>query len=1743
MSDVDNRIVNLTLNNGQLLNGIRATLAALGKLNNVINGQAGQGMTQLGGAVDDTTKKFSLMEVAGVTAIATIVNKAITAGGQFAKSFTIAPIMDGFHEYEQEIKSIQTIMVNSGEGIGKVQAALRDMNAFSDKTIYSFQEMAKNLGTFTAAGVGLETAKDSIKGIADLAAASGSSSEQASGAMYQLSQAISSGRVSLEDWNSVVNSGMGGTLFQEALIRTGENMGTIDDKTIKVANGIKKITVNGKSFRDSISSLSGKSWLTSDVLVKTLAQFSMEVDTAADRSMALRDLMKEGYSKKAAEDIIAMAVSSQKAATEVKTFTQLVDTVKESIGSGWASVWQSFIGDFTESKALFTGVNDVIGELIAGSLGQLASVVSEWDEMGGRKVLIEGLANAWGALVAIAAPIKEAFREIFPPATGQTLLNITTAFRDFTENLTIGAKTAENVKRTFAGVFAVFSIAKQIISGILGVIGDLIGQLTGGAGGFLEFTGSIGDFLVSVDNALKKGEGLTNFFSGLGKVLSVPIALITGLGDLIGSSAENFDGLALAGQRIESVWGGVAAIFQGVVNFLAPAVQAIGEGIQNMFRAIGDGLAGDGVNTLLDSFNTLFIGGIAAGIGLLLKNGLSLDLGGGVFGNISDSFEALTGTLTALQTQIKANALVKIATAVGILAASMFVLSTIDSEGLTRALTAISVGFAQLLGAMQVITMIGTPKMFAQMILFAQAMQMLAVAILILSTSVMLLSNLSWEELAKGLLGVAALLAMVAGLSKVLAVQAKGMIRSSIGIILIATAIRILASAVKAMSSMSWGEMIQGLAGVALSLGAIVLAMKLMPKTLLADAVLIGVVGLSIKALADGVAAFAGLSWGEMAQGLVGLAGSLAAIAIAMQLMPPTMLLQAVGLYIVAQALGAISAAVINMSGLTWEEIGKGMVTLAGALLILAGGLYLMSGTLAGAAALTIAAIALSLFIPVLQQMAELSWETIGAGLAKLAVVLIAMSVAGLALTPLVPVFLLLGAALALLGVGVALAGAGILALSLGLTALVAIGAAGFGVLVGAIDQFLAVVPRIAVAMAEAAVAFLEKIADMTPRVVVAMVKMVGAMLEGVNRLAPKFGNTMNIMIGVGINVLARNVPKFIQLGFGIINAFLNAARSRVPGIVNTAGDLIATFVRALGGQAGKIAQAGFDTIIKFINAVTDAVNANASRLGAAGGELAAAIVNGMVNGLGSAATSAIASASANIANSIPATVKKLLGIASPSKVMRKLGEWTGKGFVNGLTSNFSAVRTASIRMALTATEAMSRTVAQLRLQADAQQARADAYEAHAKRVEREADRKAKALRKKGNKKGADAVEKRADKQTALLEKLAKKAEARANSANKRAESAEKREKFADDFKNADNEGRADLLQKRAQESAQWAADQRERAIRLAYEADLLRKTDKKEAKRLDKAAKEARQASQRAANNARNDMNRARAYAAKAVGADITDTRNYIKEQQLELTGGAKVSAKTAAAAKKRGEELLKTAQNQLAQADKLRKTDADRAQALADLAQTNAENAYKYLQQAKTEAETVKATQDSIKDVRAYIKGQQDQIARDAKFEASSSDEKAKILEAESKAAEAEAKRLLDLAHQQLDTADKLAATDAEGAAALAAQAQTNAEASFQAQKNAEDWAKEAKDWVEKAQTETGAGLSLISPADIYAAQAAFDSYVNSLSAAEAAASGSKKIEFTQVNNSPEALSNTEIYRQTKNLVSLAEDKLAGV
>ena len=364
--EVDERVVEMRFDNAQFEKNVQTSMSTLDKLKAKLNfNGVSKGLEDVGNAtkklefsgvtsgIETVQAKLSAMEVIGVTALANITNSAVNAGKRIASAITIDPVRDGFNEYETQMNAVQTILANTqkeGTNVKQVNAALDQLNTYADKTIYNFTEMTRNIGTFTAAGVKLDASVSAIQGIANLAAVSGSTSQQASTAMYQLSQALASGTVKLMDWNSVVNAGMGGQVFQDALIRTSEKLGTGAQAYIDAAG----------SFRESLS----KGWLTTDVLTETLDMFSTAADTEEEYAAAIQKFVDEGYSEEQAVDMANMAKTAGEAATKVKTFTQLIDTLKEALGSGWTTTWRLIIGDFEEAKELWTNVSDVLSKLI-----------------------------------------------------------------------------------------------------------------------------------------------------------------------------------------------------------------------------------------------------------------------------------------------------------------------------------------------------------------------------------------------------------------------------------------------------------------------------------------------------------------------------------------------------------------------------------------------------------------------------------------------------------------------------------------------------------------------------------------------------------------------------------------------------------------------------------------------------------------------------------------------------------------------------------------------------------------------------------------------------------------------------------------------------------------------------------------------------------------------------------------------------------------------------------------------------------------------------------------------------------------------------------------------------------------------------------------------------------------------------------------------------------------------------------
>ena len=526
----------------------------------------------VGAAAKISSTNFSMLAGAASVAMGNIASKALMAGGSVLSSFTFGPIMDGFREYENQLNAVQTIQANTfskGETTATINAALDELNAYADRTIYSFTEMTRNIGMFTSAGVGLKDSVAAIKGLSNVAAMSGSSSEQAATAMYQLSQALSTGSVKLQDWNSIVNAGMGGEQFQEALKRTARTYGVEVDKMIDKAG----------SFRNSLKD----GWLTSEIMIETLTQYTGD--------LSREQLLSAGYTEQQADEIMKLAETANDAATKVKTFSQLIDTTAEALGSGWASIFRTIFGDFERARTMWTAVSDVVNAGIGTFFDAIQGILDRWDELGGWEEWWYGLGELW---LAIAKPLKaigEGFFSAFQGDAGKALYDFSYYFRhSISQWLMMSDDFANNLGKIFKMAGELISPVLEVLIGFasaivqIGVAAFKIGVIL--AGIFVKpmilIAAKVGDIVSVFSDWFGQMLGGTNILGGLAKVLDWIVNKFQKLADWM---------YAIADVTITPIFDGLKVVIEAVLKPLGEFIETIKKATYNVFKPFGDAIS------------------------------------------------------------------------------------------------------------------------------------------------------------------------------------------------------------------------------------------------------------------------------------------------------------------------------------------------------------------------------------------------------------------------------------------------------------------------------------------------------------------------------------------------------------------------------------------------------------------------------------------------------------------------------------------------------------------------------------------------------------------------------------------------------------------------------------------------------------------------------------------------------------------------------------------------------------------------------------------------------------------------------------------------------------------------------------------------------------------------------------------------------------------------------------------------
>jgi tape measure domain-containing protein len=1540
--------------------------------------------------IETINSKFSAMGAVAFSTIQSITNRAIDAGIQLGKSLSLNQVLSGFQEYQTNINSIQTILANTkskGTTLDDVNSALDELNEYSDRTIYNFSQMAKNIGTFTAAGVDLERSVGAIKGIANLAAISGASAEQASNAMYQLSQAVATGTVRLIDWNSVQNASLGGEFFQRQLFETGKALGTIQGITLdttfeewtkangsfrnslagsgeevldetemlakanaeaakiigtaekdladasensneRIADAKKRVSDSAtqgaaaienaserqrrtieddaKSIKDAwndviesrerleramrpasenelqaaqdnllssqldqldladavtraeqqqnkaldretkarqklaaaqktndfeaisaatfelqdaqnavadsadaitraqiaqraaardltgaqealtevqkkgteadenlaaakqdletaeqryareisdsakrqtdaandvaqaredsarrqeeavknlaaveedkvtsierlqdrlakahedaaarITAAGGnaeETWLNDEVLLTTLRGIAGEL--SYDEARAL------GFSEEAAKQIVAAGELGNESATSVKTLTQLLSTLRESVGSGWAQTFRTVFGTFEEAKETFTRFNDALGLVSQKSADTRNTILNGWKVLGGRRLLVDSIVLAFKSLGEILGAVRAGFREIFPRKTSLELFRATQSLFNFIEKLRASPQTLEKIQTIFAGFFSIIKIGFEVIKGAVRIFGALLSVFTGIAGdsSILGFFAKIGEVFVNLGKKLVDGGGIANFvqniIDGIEKIKPFIQAFARIIGTVVVFAANTFiDVLQLLGKALLWIGKNTGGLLIGAFKKIASAFSKVADGGKSIVKVVGDG-TGDGTT-------------LGGGLDYLAKVGDRLtQIWGGLVKavkKIKDAFssfaavvwDALDGVWEAISETFGEAKFDQVLDAVnvGLVGGFLAILGKFLNGGLGRflvggdVLKSISGVFEGLTGALQAM----------QLSIKAGAIMKIAQALAILTVSVVVLSLIDSAALTKAFIAITvgfgqmaamlfALSAIGDGLSDV-----KTIVALSGALSLIGVAVLIMAGALALLGTVDPLR----LAAASAALVPIGFFFKEMLDTfkktkdisikdVIKSSIGIIAIGRAVMSIAKSVQRLGSMDTGDFTQGMLGVTGILTGLIAALRNMPKDndkfqgLLGLGVAIYIIGRVIDRLG----NMDP---EALLRGLAAFSTIMLAIGYALLSLDGVkleTIGPALLGVGAAVLALAIA-LAIIARIDGENLAKGIAAIAGVVYALAIALMVMTGSLPgAYALIVAAGAIVILALAFQQfekVGLGEILKGLLALAGV----IGVVAG-MAALLGAVPPLIPAMIALGIALILVGAGMALLGLGA--KFAAEALETATRAGKEGMDIFKDLLGVIISVipefmmgfadgilqlaelLVEMAPKLVKGLIEIVIQLLQGAREILPELMVTIAEFVDSLLIFLKDEWPRLQDAGFAFLLEFLRGLAE----NAEEITDATNDVFLEILKGLAGNAGELAGAGLAvlsnfliGISENVEPVIEAGTKVLLQLLASMtengrEVTRAVGEFLG---------------------------------------------------------------------------------------------------------------------------------------------------------------------------------------------------------------------------------------------------------------------------------------------------------------------------------------------------------------------------------------------------------------------------------------------------------------------------------------------------
>lgn len=1187
---IDQKVVEMRFDNAQFEKNVSTSMSTLDKLKQSLNfdgaaksfeniDRAANNVSfdKIASGVEALENRFSTMGIAGMRVIGNMTDAMIG----FVKkgiNFVTDSVIQGGKKRAMNLENAHFQLQGLLKDEAAVQAIMKNVNDSVDGTAYSLDAAAKVASQYAATGMRAgDKMFSALRAVAGVAAMTNSEYEE-TGEIF--TTVAGNGRLMGEQLNQLASRGLNAAATLATYLNKSES---------EVRDMVSKGKISFETFAAAMDDAFGEH-----------AKKANETFTGALSNV-----------KAALARIGALFISPL--IEQNSAFVKLFNTLREKIN---------------DIKSAMIPIADSVTKTVMNMANKLSGFIAKIDV----KTLIESLKNSFEGLMSIINPIKEAFREIFPPITAQQLNKIIERIRDLTAKFKLNDKQSAKLKSTFKGLFSVIKLGVSVVTKIISAVATLVGKLFGFSGSVLDITGSLGDFISRIATSISKsnlfGKSVDKITGFLGKAIDKTKEFTEAITNKI-KLPNYFD-------KFVNVIKKIGEVISKVAKKVSSVASGIGKAIWDIF-----------LNGGLDNLVGLINGGIFTSFLLDLKEFTKrlkefnkegkkeVKKSGGIKDSIIDVLNSVKESLEDWQKNIKAGTILKIAIAVAVLAAALLIISKVPVEKLGASLGAVTALFGETLGALALFEKIngdynGAYKAVAIIVA-------MSVSLLILASAVKKLSDLGLEGLVEGVIGVSALMYALVGAAKLMSKGGKDISEGAYQLVIMAVALKIMASVCKDLSKLSLEDLGKGVSSVAVILlefaGFAALMQLIDTDELMRSSFSLILIGVAMEIFADACAKFGNMEWVDLGKAGAAIAGilliasgfgklseysgdiekssiALILIGAAMEIFADVctkfgqleweqlgkagaaiagililvtafnaisekfdgIIKSAISLAIIGVALEILQDALGKIGNISWEEYGKQMAVLGGSLVILSIALRAMKDSISGAAALIIASVALTILAGALAILGAMSWGSVIKGLISIAGTLAILGVAGYLLEPVVPVIVALTGAVALFGLGCLAAGAGVVILSAGLTAL-------SGALVAAATGIISALTIIVVG-----------IFKILPSIIEVLTDTIVVICEVITRSASAIGKALKTLILALVDVIVECVPAIALGALKLILGVLESLAKYTPQIIDLLFKFLIGVLEGVAKNLPQLIQAAVDVFMSFFSGVVEAL-------------------------------------------------------------------------------------------------------------------------------------------------------------------------------------------------------------------------------------------------------------------------------------------------------------------------------------------------------------------------------------------------------------------------------------------------------------------------------------------------------------------------------------------------------------------------